>query len=156
MPSVEAIWQDTRYALRGMKKRPGFTTLAVATLALGVGVNAASLAVAYGILVRPLPYAEPSRVVILNLLFADGGDLDRARDLLDRGRLTQRPPKKVPRYQGTKVPRCQSTVPGCQVPGVLARRNVAPHNGTWHLGTVLWHPGTLAPYSGTPAPSTLR
>ena len=75
MPSVEAIWQDTRYAFRGMRKRPGFTTLAVVTLALGVGVNAASLAVAYGILVRPLPYVEPSRVVILNLLFADGGDL---------------------------------------------------------------------------------
>lgn len=73
--SVEAIWQDTRYALRGMKKRPGFTSLAVVTLALGIGVNAASLAVAYGILVRPLPYVEPSRVIILNLLFADGGDL---------------------------------------------------------------------------------
>jgi hypothetical protein len=75
MPSVEAIWQDTRFAFRGLRKRPGFTTLAVVTLALGVGVNAASLAVAYGILVRPLPYVEPSRVVILNLLFADGGDL---------------------------------------------------------------------------------
>jgi putative ABC transport system permease protein len=73
--SVEAIWQDTRYVLRGMKKRPGFTSLAVVTLALGIGVNAASLAVAYGILVRPLPYIEPSRVIILNLLFADGGDL---------------------------------------------------------------------------------
>jgi putative ABC transport system permease protein len=73
--SVEPIWQDTRYALRGMRKRPGFTSVAVVTLALGIGVNAASLAVAYGILVRPLPYVEPSRVIILNLLFADGGDL---------------------------------------------------------------------------------
>jgi len=73
--SVESIWQDTRYALRGMRKKPGFTGLAVVTLALGIGVNAASLAVAYGILVRPLPYVEPSRVIILNLLFADGGDL---------------------------------------------------------------------------------
>lgn len=73
--SVESVWQDARYALRGMRKRPGFTTLAIATLALGIGVNAASLAVAYGILVRPLPYSEPSRVVIINQLFADGGDL---------------------------------------------------------------------------------
>jgi putative ABC transport system permease protein len=73
--SVEAIWLDTRYALRGMRKRPGFSSLAAVTLALGIGVNAASLAVAYGILVRPLPYVEPSRVIILNLLFADGGDL---------------------------------------------------------------------------------
>ena len=67
--------QDLRDALRGMWKRPGFTALAVSTLALGIGVNAASIAVAYGILIRPLPYADPSRVVIINLLFADGGDL---------------------------------------------------------------------------------
>lgn len=73
--SVEGIWQDARYAVRVMRKKPGFTALVVATLALGIGVNTTSVAVAYGILVRPLPYAEPSRVVILNLLFADGGDL---------------------------------------------------------------------------------
>jgi putative ABC transport system permease protein len=80
--SVESIWQDARYAVRGMRKRPGFTSLAVVTLALGIGVNAASLAVAYGILVRPLPYVEPSRVIILNLLFADGGDLGFSPDVL--------------------------------------------------------------------------
>lgn len=73
--SIEGIWQDARYTFRVMRKRPGFTTLVIATLALGIGVNTTSVAVAYGILVRPLPYAEPSRVVILNLLFADGGDL---------------------------------------------------------------------------------
>lgn len=73
--SIEAIWQDLRYAWRGIRKRPGFTALAVATLALGVGVNAASTAVAYGVLLRPLPYMEPSRVVIINQLFEDGGDL---------------------------------------------------------------------------------
>jgi putative ABC transport system permease protein len=58
-----------------MRKRPAFTALAVTTLALGIGVNVASFAVAYGILIRPLPYREPSRVVVLNLLFADGNDL---------------------------------------------------------------------------------
>ena len=73
--SVESIWQDTRYAFRGMRKKPAFASLAVVTLALGIGVNTASLAVAFGILVRPLAYVEPSRVIILNLLFADGGDL---------------------------------------------------------------------------------
>ena len=74
-PSVEGIWQDARYAVRVMRKRPGFTALVIATLALGIGVNTTSVAVAYGILVRPLPYSDPSRVVILNLLFPDGGDL---------------------------------------------------------------------------------
>ncbi|HEU4690489.1 MAG TPA: ABC transporter permease, partial [Vicinamibacterales bacterium] len=74
--------QDLRDALRGTWKRPGFTALAVSTLALGIGVNAASLAVAYGILIRPLPYADPSRVVIINLLFADGGDLGFSPNVL--------------------------------------------------------------------------
>src|SRR5262245_958496 len=82
MLAVEAIWQDTKYALRGMKKTLGFTSLAIVTLALGIGVNVASLAVTYGILIRPLPYVEPSRVVILNLLFPDGGDLGFSPDAL--------------------------------------------------------------------------
>ena len=74
-PAVEGLWQDARYACRVMRRRPAFAALTIATLALGIGVNTASVAVAYGILVRPLPYAEPSRVVILNLLSPDGDDL---------------------------------------------------------------------------------
>ena len=73
--SLDGIRQDARYALRAMRKKPAFTALAIVTLALGIGVNTASVAVAYGILVRPLPYHDPSRVVVLNLLFPDGGDL---------------------------------------------------------------------------------
>ena len=72
---IDAVWRDARHALRAMRKRPAFTALAVSTLALGIGVNVASFAVAYGILIRPLPYREPSRIVVLNLLFADGNDL---------------------------------------------------------------------------------
>src|SRR5207342_97269 len=67
--SIEAVWQDARHALRAMRKRPSFTAVAVVTLALGIGVNVASFAVTYGILIRPLPYRDPSRVVVLNLLF---------------------------------------------------------------------------------------
>ena len=88
------IWRDTRYVLRGMRRRPGFAVLSVVTLALGIGVNATSVAIAHGILVRPLPYAEPSRVVIINLLFADGGDLgfsaNALRDWLPRLRTVER------------------------------------------------------------------
>jgi predicted permease len=86
------LWQDARYAIRVMRKSPAFSTLAVATLALGLGVNTASVAVAYGILERPLPYAEPSRVVILNLLFPDGGDLgfSTPQDWLSRLRSVER------------------------------------------------------------------
>ena len=73
--SLDGIRQDAGYALRAMRKQPAFTALAIVTLALGIGVNTSSVAVAYGILVRPLPYHDPSRVVVLNLLFPDGGDL---------------------------------------------------------------------------------
>ena len=73
--SLDGVRQDVRCALRAMRNKPAFTALAIVTLALGIGVNTASVAVAYGILVRPLPYHDPSRVVVLNLLFPDGGDL---------------------------------------------------------------------------------
>src|SRR3954452_10825565 len=54
--SIEWLWRDTRDAVRAMRKNPAFSMLAVVTLALGIGVNTTSVAVAYGILVRPLPY----------------------------------------------------------------------------------------------------
>src|SRR5688572_13999528 len=86
-------WRDVRHALRGMRRRPGFAVLSIATLALGIGVNTTSVAVAHGILVRPLPYADPSRIVIINLLFADGADLgfsgSALRDWLPRLRTVE-------------------------------------------------------------------
>lgn len=74
-PWVEGVWHDLRHGLRAMRTRPGFTALALVTLAFGIGVNAATIALAYGLLLRPLPYRDPSSIAILNLLFADGGDL---------------------------------------------------------------------------------
>jgi predicted permease len=79
---AEGIRGDTRYALRAMRRRPGFAVLSVLTLALGIGVNTTSAAVAYGLLLRPLPYSGPSRVVIINQLFADGSDLGFSGDAL--------------------------------------------------------------------------
>jgi putative ABC transport system permease protein len=75
MRRIESMVQDARHALRAMRKAPTFSITVIVTLALGIGVNAAAVAVAYGLLVRPLPYRDPARVVILNLLFPDGGDL---------------------------------------------------------------------------------
>lgn len=73
--SGDALWRDVRHAVRALRKRPAFATLVVVTLALGISVNAASLAAVYGLLVRPLPYHDAGRIVTLNLLFADGGNL---------------------------------------------------------------------------------
>src|SRR4051812_17145480 len=71
----ETLARDLRDAMRGMRRRPGFSALVVLTLALGIGVNGAAITTAYGILGRPLPYRSPERIVVVNLHFADGGDL---------------------------------------------------------------------------------
>lgn len=57
------IAQDVRYALRQLHKRLGFTAVAVITLALGVGASTAIFSVVYGVLLRPLPYSDPNRIM---------------------------------------------------------------------------------------------
>ena len=90
LPLVETALQDVRYAARVLRKSPGFTLVAVVTLALGIGATTAIFSAVYPILFEPLPYPHADQIVMIWDFGTDGARLDVTfgtyRELAERSR----------------------------------------------------------------------
>ena len=91
-PALEATIQDTRFGLRMLWKNPGFTAVAVLTLALGIGANTAVFSIVDAVLLEPLPYKDPARLVHVATTFKQGISISNTsppdyRDWRDRNKV---------------------------------------------------------------------
>ncbi|MCM3901966.1 MAG: ABC transporter permease [Pyrinomonadaceae bacterium] len=123
---MNTLWQDLRYGARMLLKQPGFTLVAMITLALGIGANTAIFSVVNGVLLRPLPFTESERLVMVWNMGAEAAGGDRTplavADLLD-WRAQNRSCESIGAFQYATLNYTGGDVPE-QVPAVNATSNL--------------------------------
>ncbi len=87
---MTSLWQDLRYGVRVLAKAPAFTAVAILTLALGIGANTAIFTIVYGVLLRPLAFPQPDRILQL---------AESYKDLMDAKSLTAAELDRLRRYR---------------------------------------------------------
>src|SRR5271169_3175212 len=80
---MQTIWRDVKYGVRMLVKSPGFSLVAILTLALGIGAVTTIFSVVDAVLLQPLPFAEPSRIVAIGGIDTRNNEHDRALSYLD-------------------------------------------------------------------------
>src|SRR5213080_1385646 len=97
---METLVKDIRYGVRSLLARPGFTVLAVFTLALGIGACTAIFSVVDGVLLRPLPYPHPEEIVQLREINSAGRQISFAEPNFRDVRARSRTLEAVAQYNG--------------------------------------------------------
>jgi len=134
--TLDAIGQDARFALRGLRRRPGFAALAILTLALGIGVNVALFTVVDTVLLRPLPYPDSGRLVTVWAAHRERGRYGASLQDLDDWRRRNRSFEEVGAYvsrSGTLVAgeSPQRVAYALVTPALMRTLGVEPRLGRW-------------------------
>jgi predicted permease len=123
-PTLESLWMDIRHAMRQLRRNPGFTLVVILTLALGIGINTAMFTVVNGVLLRPMPFPNPHRLLLVSFTPARS-PFEVAAGLLDRHYLEFR---KEDRLFGSlaSFDASRATLTGVSDPEHLQVANVTP------------------------------